>query len=271
MKLWLQRQKQMQVLNFQQIWTEEEVMMHQVFSSWFCADHGDNNEDPMPQSIPHPSSMRWVKWDVSTRSGTAFHETKKTCLLEGYQPCNIKPATLFQQKLPPPFHTILGYSTHFLPVSYLENNTVLSERSDFFHFLAMILLWQQHKWMQDGQHSDRTHLWCHDADGKTSSSISNLLANPFLHETPIPWGIVPDTSIQWAHTVILRQQRLINESSTTWISTNQYACSCWILDLVSPISWANKYHAVCCALSGIKFSIDEGNSLSQGNFVFSKV
>ena len=231
----------------------------------FCVD---DDSDPAPENIPSPSDKpnectykEWnsVPWDERKLIGVN----------------DILPTLT---RADPTLHTVLGYFTHFLPITFIKDtvlpatNAGLSDPltwDEFLRFLGLIFV------MATTQGNARRDFWANDAPEMFSGApfrlnsfmsrrrFENILRQlKFTSEAPPafkhPFHPVSDLIRAFnVHTQGCFNPAWIScldESMSVW--TNQWTCPGWMFVPRKPHPMGNEYHSVCCGLSGIMYSIE---------------
>ena len=187
---------------------------------------------------------------------------------------DVKP-TLIQAD--PTLHTIMGYFTRFLPVSYFTNIVLPATTSacvsppltweEFLHFLALIFV------MATRQGNVRRDFWSTDTPEMFAGALfrlhsfmprrrfDNILKHlKFTHNPPLfkrPFHEVNNLIRAFnGHTQLSFSPGWVSwldESMSVW--TNQYTCPRWMFVTRKPHSMGNEYYSLCCGLSGIMYLI----------------
>lgn len=236
----------------------------------FCVD--DDN-DPAPENIPSPSSDNSDERCIYMEWNSVPLDTERLC-----GALDMKPSLIQADRT---LHTILGYFTHFLPVSYFKNTVLPATKctppltwEEFLRFLALIFI------MATTQGNARRDFWSSDtpdmfagAPFRLHSFMSRRRFEDILKH--LKFTREPPPSFRHPFHEINDLIRAFNEHTQSsfspgWVScldesmsvwTNQYTCPGWMFVPRKPHPMGNEYHSVCCGLSGIMYSIElvEGN------------
>ncbi len=239
-------------------------------ASNFCAQGFgvDDDNEPAPENIPQASDniedCKFFAWDETT-----LDERRKAGVRD------VKPLLVNADAT---LHTILGYFVHFLPVSFIKSilipatNASLSDSltwEEFLRFLGLIFL------MATTQAVARSEFWANDVP-------AILFGEPFrLHyymsrrrfelilkhlkftlDDPPPFkhpfhAVNPLINAFNSHTQMCVSPGSVNcldESMSVW--TNQWTCPGWMFVPRKPHPKENEYHAMCCGLSAVMYSIE---------------